>query len=80
MSRIGSKCLTENLFAIGFLSCKSISILRMPCVRELIEIQKEAEVEGEQELIEEVREGNIGERDKVVLENKYKGDMKYEYS
>ena len=33
--------LTENWMAIDFLSYKSISVLRMSCVRDIVEIHKE---------------------------------------
>ena len=74
------ECLTENWWDLGLLSCKSMYVLRMSCVHDLFERYKEDMEEGEdQELIEEeVRVGNIHEDDEVVLDNKSKGDIKYD--
>ena len=58
--------------------------MSIPCVCDLVEFQKkvlekELEEREEHELIKEnLREGNFDEGNDVVLENKYKGDIKYE--
>ena len=73
------ECLKENWWDLGLLSFKSMSVLRMSCLHELFERYTEDMEEGEdQELIEEVRAGNVHEDDEVVWDNNSKGDIKYE--
>ena len=63
-----------------FLYCKSISVLGILCVCDIVERQQEVVEEGEDQVFieEDVREENGDKGDEVVFENKYKGKIKYE--
>ena len=76
----------SKLFGYRFPLLKNISVLRNSYANKIVESQQEMleeEVwEGEEQQFndENAREGNVDEVDEVVLENKYKENIRYEDS
>ena len=66
------ECLTENWLYVGLLSFKSISVLRMSCVRDIFEIHHKV---VEAELYEGEDQESIDEGGDVLLKKNSKDDI-----